>query len=409
MSSECQSNIEGKDLIVIADSCSIIFNNLKNRIKDTTGLIRISKNQFRPYYGLLLHANLVFDANTYYPHGVIHSEFISRSVKSRIEKGEKQKRNNQYIEEKESYKWLKGFEQSRNLLKVANHITLVADREGDIIELFDRLSDEKTDVVIRTSQNRNIINEKGEKQKIKELLSGTKSKGQLKVKIESNARKKRIAKLEVKSASVTLPWAKWKKVGLVCQKDGVKINIVEVREKQHKGKKGEPPLVWQILTTLPVNDLSSVLKVVEIYKKRWLIEEYFKLLKTDCYDIENTELTKGENIRKLLLYIMKASLKIQRLKAARNGEVKQELTSTFSNKEIECLHKLNPTLQGNTEKQKNPYPPSELAYASWIIARLGGWKEYYNASRPPGTKTFAWGLEKFENIMFAKTLFEDVS
>ena len=85
--------------------------------------------------------------------------------------------------------------------------------------------------------------------------------------------------------------------------------------------KNEPPLVWRLLTTISIESLEQAKEVVEIYKLRWRVEEFFKLLKSDCYDIENTELTKGKSIRKLILYVMKASVKIQQLKAARDGSM----------------------------------------------------------------------------------------
>jgi len=40
------------------------------------------------------------------------------------------------------------------------------------------------------------------------------------------------------------------------------------------------------------------------------------------------------------------------------------------------LHALQAKLQGRTDKQRNPYRPGTLAWASWTIARLGGWTGY---------------------------------
>jgi hypothetical protein len=53
---------------------------------------------------------------------------------------------------------------------------------------------------------------------------------------------------------------------------------------------------------------------------------------------------------------------------------------------------IGPTLEGKTERQKNPYPRHSLAWLSWIIARLGGWNCYY---KPPGPKTMraGWATE----------------
>lgn len=122
--------------------------------------------------------------------------------------------------------------------------------------------------------------------------------------------------------------------------------------------------------------------------------------------MENTELTKGTRIRKLILYVMKASIKVQQLKSARNGSKDIPLSTVFSEEEIKYLKLLNPELEGKTEKQQNPHSINELAYGSWIIARLGGWKEFYDAKRPPGTKTFAAGIE---HIVIGIKIAKDVS
>ena len=54
--------------------------------------------------------------------------------------------------------------------------------------------------------------------------------------------------------------------------------------------------------------------IILIYEKRWQIEVYFKHLKSDGFDIESTQLTKGKSIRKLILLIMQAALKVEQLK-----------------------------------------------------------------------------------------------
>ena len=101
---------------------------------------------------------------------------------------------------------------------------------------------------------------------------------------------------------------------------------------------------------------------------------------------------------------MKVSIKIQRLKAARDGTTQMQVTDVFNAKEIECLVLINEDVSGNTIKQKNPHDPKNLAWATWIIARLGGWKEFYTDKRPPGHKTLIWGLDKFDGIMIGYSI-----
>ena len=48
-----------------------------------------------------------------------------------------------------------------------------------------------------------------------------------------------------------------------------------------------------------------------------------------------------------------------------------------------------------TKRQTNPHPKASLAYATWVIARLGGWTGYYGK---PGPQTLNRGLRKYHNI-----------
>ena len=45
---------------------------------------------------------------------------------------------------------------------------------------------------------------------------------------------------------------------------------------------GEPPVEWWLVTTEPVETADQILQVVDWYRTRWLIEEFFKCLKTGC-------------------------------------------------------------------------------------------------------------------------------
>ena len=44
--------------------------------------------------------------------------------------------------------------------------------------------------------------------------------------------------------------------------------------------RGVEPIDWVLYTSLPVPDLEEAMRVISYYEKRWLVEEYFKALKS---------------------------------------------------------------------------------------------------------------------------------
>ena len=69
------------------------------------------------------------------------------------------------------------------------------------------------------------------------------------------------------------------------------------------------------------------------------------------------------------------------------------MTDGFDKEDQPILEKANKKMEGKTEKQKNPHRRGSLAWAAWIIGRLGGWTGYY---KPPGPKIMHIGLKRFD-------------
>ncbi len=144
-----------------------------------------------------------------------------------------------------------------------------------------------------------------------------------------------------------------------------------------------------------------------IYTWRWFIEQLFRLLKSQGLDIINSTITTYESLRKLSLIALQAAIRVLQLLIARDSHVPQPIEDVFSKDEINVLKVLSPTLEGNTEKLKNPYSSSELKFALWVIARLAGWSGYQKQT-PAGPITLHRGLLKFKQLFdgfkIAKTI-----
>jgi hypothetical protein len=87
------------------------------------------------------------------------------------------------------------------------------------------------------------------------------------------ARTNRVAKLQVRACTVQLPPPER-------MSGSVTMNLVHVTEID--APEGQDPVDWKLYTTDPVATKEQVLLVVDRYRSRWVIEEYFKAIKTGC-------------------------------------------------------------------------------------------------------------------------------
>jgi hypothetical protein len=395
----CDDAVRGRVVLSIQDTSEINLYNHKNRIKhdDSIGVTNAPKNGL----GFMIHPSLVLDAVNGFPYGFGHVHLFNRSLQREpLESRDKHQYKSVSIEEKESNKWLLSCQAVKESLQQAEMVIIVQDREGDIYEQFATVPDERTHLLIRAKSDRSLPEGKKLFAKVCSCplagtydleIAGDKRKGQ----------KKRIAKMEVrfteveiKNSSRTAPDAS-PTVTLWC---------VEAREVGV-----ENGVCWRLLTTLPVRTFDYALMIIEWYSWRWMIEEVFRILKKGGFDIEGSELGSGTSIKKLCLLILDAIIRIFQMRIAYETDEEGELPATisFDKKEQECLELQCKKLEGKTEKQKNHYPKSSLRYATWVIARLGGWKGYAT-ERKPGITTLWIGLKKFFDIYEGFTMAKDV-
>src|SRR5258708_19252004 len=88
---------------------------------------------------------------------------------------------------------------------------------------------------------------------------------------------------------------------------------------------------------------------------------------------------------------------------ARHGRGQQPIHLAFKANEVAALTALNQDIEAKSKRLKNPHPPDSLAWAAWIIGRLGGW-DGYPSSKPPGPITMKHGLEYFPPVATARSL-----
>lgn len=301
------------------------------------------------------------------------------------------------IEDKESYRWLKGAEQTKAALAAAAMVTVVADRESDIYEEWARVPDARTHLLTRACRDRALA---GGGCLFATLAAFAEAhRFTLDLPARPGKRSARQACLAVRFGRVGICRPK------ACSDKGapaeVELFAIEVRELDPP--KGEAPVLWRLLTTHVVENIEQALTVIGWYRQRWNIEQLFRTLKRQGLGIEQSVVEDGAALERLAVVALIAAtitlqLVLARVAADRAQGRTQAAARVFDAEQIDVLGALQATLQGRTSKQQNRYPPKSLAWAAWIIARLGGWTGY-DTDKATGPITMRDGLQRFHAIV----------
>lgn len=386
---QCVENAQDSHLICIQDTTEYNFKHHSGRLnKDERGVVGNNIDR-----GFFAHVMLCFDASTSLPLGISYVHQWNRDPDA-----SNAKRGAHYkelpIEQKESYRWIEAAETTKDLLSNAKHLTFISDRESDIYQLWSRIPDEKTDLIIRARTDRKLVNSSST---AFTLLDKQSISGSYEIELRNDNRKgrrSRRVKLNVKYTECQIVKPKRAKSTTVKDPDAITLYIVEAKEDDQTICHDDTPVHWILFTTRKINSYNKALQIIQWYSFRWQIEQFFRITKKQSIDLESSQLERDERLMKLSLFGFAIALKILQLNLARDGVPNDSAVICFTAEEIQILEAIASTIPATTEKQKNPYAVRTLAWASWIIARLGGYSGYKSQS-PPGPITYYRGLDKF--------------
>ena len=325
------------------------------------------------------------------------------------------------IEDKESLRWVTGLQEAHAVAALVpeTEIIMVADSESDIYELLvagQAAADEthageavtkRAHWIVRACQNRALRTEPDADSDVATHLSEAVEAGAVlstyevsvrgrepKVSCETRgrrqARQSRQATVEVRSCAVTLraPHRPDRKL------PDVTVNAVLVREIHPP--EGEEPIEWLLLTSLPITTEAEVLRVIQTYCLRWMIEVFFRVLKQGC----RIEWRRFEHLDRVTRYLAVALLVSWRtLYVTRLGRDFPDLDceAIFEASEWKAVYQV-------TQKRPPPETPPKLQEMVRMVAQLGG---YINRPRAdePGSETIWKGLQRMHDMALCWDLF----
>jgi hypothetical protein len=339
------------------------------------------------------------------PLGTIWADAWTRDDEyfSKPQKEKRKRRRALPIEEKESFRWLEGLRHARQAAQEFPHVQCicVGDSESDIYHLFaEPRGESSVHWLIRACQERPVEAPDGSEKVIRDevmtgpvlftkeiTVRGRHAKTACETRTRRESRETRKATVEVRAARVTLrPPANPDR-----RLPPVAVNVVLVREATPP--EGEDPIEWILLTTLPIDTPEAVREIIQYYCVRWMIEVFFRTLKSGC----RVEERRFEHIDRLLpcvaVYLTVAwrTLMVCRLgRSCPNMDCEAVFEPSEWKSVWMAIHQKAP-----------PRRSPKLAEVLRLIGQLGGYVNRPNRTDLPGPQTIWLGLQRMRDLAWA--------
>lgn len=350
-------------------------------IQDTTSLRDDGKKNSRN-----LHPSIAVDADTGTILGLVHATFHTRSG------GKKDLCGKRPFEEKESYRWLEAtLEAAKLLVAGAVRVTVVADRECDIYDEFAHCPP-GVDLVVRAHHDRILA----DGVKLFQCTDDLPELGRETIQLPAApGRPARQATLALKACPVALK-RPGRNTAAETTKLPLEIVLYFVEAREIDPPEGVAAAHWRLLSTHAVTTLAEARQVTAIYRERWTIEQLFRVMKTKGFDIEGLRIADEKPFENLVTATLIAAIQVLQMVREREGTANRPMEDVLETADKAALETINVTLEGKTERQKNPHRKGSLAYVAWVCARLGGWTGYYGK---PGPVVIHKGFQRLKTML----------
>lgn len=357
--------------------------------------------------GALLHPLIAFTPDGT-PLGTLYAQAWSREDRTDQPKLTANARrvayNQKPFEEKETYRWLETAEQCGAIKAHCpeTRLVMIADRESDITDVIEYCNSQNGfEWVIRGGVDRIISRKtKGETSvRVRDQLRSGKVRFEKTMPIRARVSwgsptlKQHPSQADRDAREITVTVHS----GKVClndprrtanrKADGVAVNAVLVSEVNPP--KGVQPVEWLLLTSLPIRGNKQLETIIDYYEKRWVIELYFKVLKSGC-KIESRRFEHMDRfLPALALYMIIAWRSLYICRLSRTHE-DASCEMVYSKAEWQSVWQI-------IQRSQPPGKPPRLMEMTKIVAQLGGYVNRKSAG-PPGPQTMWLGLQRMHDI-----------
>jgi len=343
-------------------------------------------NRADGWLGLHLHSTIAYDVQGV-SLGLLDVQCWARDPQAY---GKKHRRHQLPLEQKESVKWLRGYQAACKLAQAcpATTVVSVGDREADIYELFLAAAEAgaagrtRAEILVRAMRERTLVEVH---QRLWDWLPQQKVAGYAEVNIPPKpGRRARVARLALRFAEVELEPPTDKR-----RLARVKVWAVLAQE-VGAGPKVEP-VSWQLLTTLPVTNFAEAVEKLRWYAQRFQIEVFHRTLKSGCR-METRQLRNSTRLAACLAVDLVVAWRLVHL--TKLGRQTPDLPCTACLEEVQWRVLL---AVANREPTVPKQPPT-LQQAVRMVANLGGFLGRKSDGQP-GVQCLWRGWQRLEDMV----------
>ncbi len=296
--------------------------------------------------------------------------------------------------QKESRRWADGVAAARSRVSVPGRAIHVMDREGDSYELFAALTAHGDRYLVRVRYDRQVEGELPAPMRLSDVRAQAPVLVEQPVTIAARraedraqrlthpAREGRVATVSFAARRVVLHRPRDHRASAL--PPTIALNVVFGWEAQPPA--GETPVEWWLATTEPIDTVDDILQIVEWYRTRWLIEEFFKCLKTGCA-YEKRQLESLDTLLVALALLAPIAWQLLLLR-----HLARELPETRAT--VALSHRQVAILRSTANGARLPAQPSTRE-ALLLVARLGG---HLRQNGAPGWLTLTRGMQKLRDM-----------
>lgn len=356
--------------------------------REGTGYLRTDEAR-----GYLAHASLAVSADGLRrPLGVVGLHTWARQglAPKALRQGKAKKKTgaqNSRVNGRESARWAHQVEASEGVIAGKAQVIHVMDREGDAYSLLHALLSKDRRFVIRSRVDRVARSEdEAGTEKIRAIVGREDDMVEIDVPISSRgpsklpkathpARASRIAKLRVSASRLSLAKPDY----VTDAPMWLDVNVVQAREIDPP--EGAPPIDWLLLSTEPVDSADEVMAIISHYRSRWVIEEFFKALKSGC-EIEQLQLESYDALVNALAMFVPIAWRALQMRSLARTEPNAPAEAVLSKTELAVLRAMGPLKLSSSPT---------IADALLGVAMMGGYQRH---KVQPGWQTLARGFDK---------------